>query len=335
MITNQASKVADNIFNYVVIDKLSFAEALEKERQRDFLGTDVYEGVLKQKIEQLEAKNKTAESKPDTGGSESGAPSLNDMTAIEMESLKRGDAVRYTGPSGAAVNDTVFEVWTEDEGNTVGVKTEGGEVFKKAVELTDREREFGFNHKYRGLSLGEIRKMYEGASTRTEQDALRVEIEKRVAAGEKDSRSESKPNQEIHPLAGFANAHEAARYIAENSEDESYRAIAGRISEFIGENVEYIIVQPDVEVPGGVPRTLNIANGVNYENYKTGRRAIYLRGDKFNGENGMNETVVLHELIHAATAERINDGNKAKNKNTTLALPFKISISCSTVSPPT
>ncbi len=179
---------------------------MEKERQRDFLGTDVYEGVLKQKIEQLEAKNKTAESKPD---------------------------------------------------------------------------------------------------------------------------------QEIHPLAGFANAHEAARYIAENSEDESYRAIAGRISEFIGENVEYIIVQPDVEVPGGVPRALDIANGVNYENYKTGRRAIYLRGDKFNGENGMNETVVLHELIHAATAERINDGNKAKNKNTTLALPFKISISCSTVSPPT
>jgi hypothetical protein len=110
-------------------------------------------------------------------------------------------------------------------------------------------------------------------------------------------------------------ANDVIAWIAGNSKNESYRAIAERILPYLGDDITFTVVESGVDVKGGVPPSLNIANGV-YAEGKSGKR-IYIKGKSFN-ENGHNEETILHEAIHAATLKRIKDGNLVKNKGTDL-----------------
>ena len=122
------------------------------------------------------------------------------------------------------------------------------------------------------------------------------------------------------PLTTFNNVSDAVGWIAANSKNESYRKIAEKIQSFIGD-VKLIVVEAGVEVEGGVPTRLNVALGIHVR-AKGGGETIYLKGESFK-ENGMSEETILHEALHAATANRIDEGNLAKNKDIKLAKAVK------------
>jgi Large polyvalent protein associated domain 38/Large polyvalent protein-associated domain 5/ADP-Ribosyltransferase in polyvalent proteins/Large polyvalent protein-associated domain 1 len=137
-----------------------------------------------------------------------------------------------------------------------------------------------------------------------------------AAAGQGDIFAEqpAAPTQAAPLDAALAGAKDVAGmvdWLAKNSDSPSYRAIAQRIAPLVGK-VELIVVTSGKDVPGGVPTALNIAKGVFYENFKTGRRAVFVKDRSFK-ENGISEETLLHEAIHAATNEALRQGNMRKN----------------------
>ena len=127
---------------------------------------------------------------------------------------------------------------------------------------------------------------------------------------------QAEPASFVDVLSQAKKANEILPWLAEHAENDSYRAIAERISGQVGEDVELVIVKPGEKVEGGVPTLLNMAHGVYYTDNKNGRKAIFIRHTDFGDEHGMTEKTVLHELLHAATLEKIKEGNLVKNRGT-------------------
>ena len=120
-------------------------------------------------------------------------------------------------------------------------------------------------------------------------------------------------------LSTAQKAKDVVQWLADNAENASYRVIANKIKDHIGDDIKLTIVKPGEKVEGGVPTALNISYGVYHVELKTGRKEIFLKHTDFGeDDNGMSEKVALHELIHAATLERITAGNLMKNEGTAL-----------------
>jgi hypothetical protein len=79
--------------------------------------------------------------------------------------------------------------------------------------------------------------------------------------------------------------------------------IAGRIRNFLT-GVKFVVV----EKGDTMPPELRGARGLFDYNLETKERTVYVRGASFGDEQGINNTTVLHELLHAATANRITAG---------------------------
>jgi len=89
--------------------------------------------------------------------------------------------------------------------------------------------------------------------------------------------------------------------------------IAGRIRNFLT-GVKFVVV----EKGDTMPPELRGARGLFDYNLKTKERTVYVRGSSFGDEQGINNTTVLHELLHAATANRITAGLMKGVKNAQL-----------------
>lgn len=83
-----------------------------------------------------------------------------------------------------------------------------------------------------------------------------------------------------------------------------------RLRGFIG-GVKFVVLEKGQELPDQLKKPRNAEQwdrsiALYVENYKTGERAIYVRGESFGVDQGVNNTTILHELLHAATSRKLS-----------------------------
>lgn len=87
------------------------------------------------------------------------------------------------------------------------------------------------------------------------------------------------------------------------------KLLAARILAFV-RNVRVIVIEQGQELPAQLQKAKNAkawegARGLFIENDATGDRVVYLRGESFGEDQGVNNVTVLHELLHAATNQKL------------------------------
>lgn len=143
--------------------------------------------------------------------------------------------------------------------------------------------------------------------------------DKQQAAGDLDdtrsgsglSGNISNPDNEINRLSAEAVAMSrdgpsAVRWLAQHAADPTHRDMAKRLEQFIGDDVEVQFVKKGDSVPAGVARRLNDNAAAVAQLRPDGSYKIWARPDK-----AMNEALLLHELIHAATMRALRGTKNA------------------------
>jgi hypothetical protein len=85
------------------------------------------------------------------------------------------------------------------------------------------------------------------------------------------------------------------------------RFVAQRIRNFVT-NVKFVVVERGDGTPANILKELEGARGLFEYTPGSKQRTVYVRGSSFGNQQGINIITVLHELLHAATASRIEAG---------------------------
>jgi len=106
----------------------------------------------------------------------------------------------------------------------------------------------------------------------------------------------------------FTTGVQAISHIAKTGTKFQQR-LAKRLRGFVTK-VRFVVLEKGQEVPDQLKTSKNAAAwdrsiALYVENYKTGDQVIYVRGASFGNDQGINNTTVLHELLHAATNRKI------------------------------
>lgn len=111
--------------------------------------------------------------------------------------------------------------------------------------------------------------------------------------------------------AGFNKLTNGAQVISRilKTGNDFEKLVASRIRSFVG-NVRVVVLQQGDALPAQLQTPKNAkawegARGLFIENDATGDRVVYLRGDSFGNDQGVNNVTVLHELLHAATNQKL------------------------------
>jgi hypothetical protein len=117
------------------------------------------------------------------------------------------------------------------------------------------------------------------------------------------------------PDTGFSNLTNGSQAIAHiiKTGNLFQRFVAQRIRNFVI-GVKFVVV----EKGDPVPPQLSGARGLFVYTPGSKERTIYVRGSSFGDQQGINVITVLHELLHAATASRIEAGLLKGFKNASL-----------------
>lgn len=111
----------------------------------------------------------------------------------------------------------------------------------------------------------------------------------------------------VDPAFGkFTTASQAISHIIKNG-NRVQREFAKRLRGFVN-GVKFVVLEEGQALPEQLQRHAaqwERSVGLFIENYKTGERAIYIRGASFGKNQGVNVVTVLHELLHAATNRKI------------------------------
>jgi len=104
------------------------------------------------------------------------------------------------------------------------------------------------------------------------------------------------------------------------------KAIAKRLRNFV-RDVEFVVLEQDSEVPAQLQQAKYAdqwerSRALFIENFKTGKRVVYVRGASFGNSQGANNITVLHELLHAATVKKIALAQEYINKGINLNIPL-------------
>ena len=104
------------------------------------------------------------------------------------------------------------------------------------------------------------------------------------------------------------------------------KAIAQRLRNFV-RDVEFVVLEKDSEVPAQLQQAKYAdqwerSRALYIENFKTGKRVVYVRGASFGNSQGANNVTVLHELLHAATVKKIALAQEYINKGINLNTPL-------------
>ena len=95
------------------------------------------------------------------------------------------------------------------------------------------------------------------------------------------------------------------------------RFVAERIRNFIV-GVKFVVVERGDATPANILAELEGARGLFVYTPGSKDRTVYVRGASFGNQQGINIITVLHELLHAATASRIEAGLLKGFKNASL-----------------
>ena len=128
-------------------------------------------------------------------------------------------------------------------------------------------------------------------------------------------------------LHDMPDARDVARFLAEKAESPAHRAIAARIVPFI-RDTSFKVAREGDKVPGMLtqPGTRGVHTYTVHKQFfnvvETERPShIHVRSREIGpGVAGTDATIVLHELLHAATSRRLADARLNKNAGTELAL---------------
>jgi hypothetical protein len=124
--------------------------------------------------------------------------------------------------------------------------------------------------------------------------------------------SEAKVAKADKGFSGLTNGSQAIAHIIKTG-NLFQRFVAQRIRNFVV-NVKFVVV----EKGDPVPAQLSGARGLFVYTPGSKERTIYVRGSSFGDQQGINVITVLHELLHAATASRIDAGLFKGFKNASL-----------------
>jgi hypothetical protein len=98
------------------------------------------------------------------------------------------------------------------------------------------------------------------------------------------------------------------------------KALAARLRGFV-QNVKFVVVEKGDALPEGLAK-----KGEQWDRsiamYDRASRTIYVRGESFGNKQGINHVTVLHELLHAATARKIDLAMKAIQEGASLDSPL-------------
>jgi hypothetical protein len=111
------------------------------------------------------------------------------------------------------------------------------------------------------------------------------------------------------PDVGFnkaANGVQAITHIM-NTGTAFQKFIAGRIRSYVV-GVKFVVVEEGDATPANILAEMEGARGLFVYTPGSKDRTIYVRGSSFGDAQGINNITVLHELLHAATANRITAG---------------------------
>jgi hypothetical protein len=95
------------------------------------------------------------------------------------------------------------------------------------------------------------------------------------------------------------------------------RFVAERIRNFMV-GVNFVVVERGDGTPANILKELSGARGLFVYTPGSKDRTVYVRGASFGDQQGINVITVLHELLHAATASRIEAGLMKGFKNASL-----------------
>jgi len=127
----------------------------------------------------------------------------------------------------------------------------------------------------------------------------------------KVSRSE-KTGKAGRPDEGFSKATNGVQALAQviRTGNAFQRFIAQRLRNFV-KDVEFIVIEKGDPVPEQLRRNMNdwnAARGLFIEDLPAKTRRVYVRGASFGVDQGVNNITVLHELLHAATNQKLSLG---------------------------
>lgn len=87
------------------------------------------------------------------------------------------------------------------------------------------------------------------------------------------------------------------------------KKLGQRLRGFVN-GVKFVVLEKGEELPAQLKKPKNAEQwdrsiALYIENYQTGERVIYVRGESFGRDQGINNTTILHELLHAATNRKL------------------------------
>jgi hypothetical protein len=110
---------------------------------------------------------------------------------------------------------------------------------------------------------------------------------------------------------GFSKATNAAQALTQvmKTGNAFQKLLAARLRPFVGK-VKFVVVERSDPTPEALQSGVNAeawerARGVFIQNDKTGEKTVYVRGTSFSADQGVNNITVLHEILHAATNQKI------------------------------
>ena len=87
------------------------------------------------------------------------------------------------------------------------------------------------------------------------------------------------------------------------------KKLGRRLRGFVN-GVKFVVIEKGDELPEQLKKTRNAQQwdrsiALYIENYRTGDKVIYVRGASFGVDQGVNNTTIMHELLHAATNRKL------------------------------
>ena len=131
---------------------------------------------------------------------------------------------------------------------------------------------------------------------------------KRPEIGKASKDGATRDQREADPAyKNFKTVGEALTHLKTKGNDFQ-KALVDKIFKDV-KDAPFRVVEPGKSVPGGVPRELQNARGVQQTKKSAGIDGVWVKGEEFGPEaQGVNSTTVLHEALHQATVRKIRIG---------------------------
>jgi len=145
---------------------------------------------------------------------------------------------------------------------------------------------------------------------------------KEILADEIDSKDLSSKFTQSPADTAFGEHTNAAQAISHilRTGTKFQKALAARLRGFV-QGVKFVVVERDSPMPEGLAN-----KGEQWDRsiamYDRADRTIYVRGESFGSKQGINHTTILHELLHAATARKIDLAMKTIKDGASLDSPL-------------